>query len=238
MVARQRCRLLGPGPDIGFVSVPVHNCRTVRRGERMRFLSEHIAAFGASPLAALTEETPWALTTNSALAVRRLLGEVGEGYRVSGEVAVHRTATVEAGALVKGPAIIGAKCFISAGSLIRSGCWLDENCIIGPGCELKSSFLFAEVKLAHFNFVGDSVVGARVNLEAGSIIANFRNEFVDPKILILHAGEIVVTGVDKFGALIGDDCKFGANSVVAPGAILKRGTIVGRLALIDQRPKE
>ena len=203
----------------------------------MRFLAEHIAAFADSPLAALTEKTPWALTTNSALAVRRLLSEIGEGYRVSGDVAVHRTATVEAGALVKAPAIIGPRCFIAASSLIRGGCWLEENCIIGPGCELKSSFLFTGSKLAHLNFVGDSVVGARVNLEAGSIIANFRNEFVNPKILILHAGEIVETGVDKFGALIGDDCKFGANSVVAPGAIFERGTVVARLALVDQRPK-
>ena len=202
----------------------------------MLFLAEHIAAFADSPLAALAEKTPWALTTNSALAVRRLSSEIGEEYRVSGAVAIHRTATVEAGALVKAPAIIGPRCFISAGSLIRGGCWLEEDCIIGPGCELKSSFLFAGSKLAHFNFVGDSVVGSRVNFEAGSIIANFRNEFTDPKISILHAGEIVETGVEKFGALIGDDCKFGANAVVAPGAIFGRGTIVARLSLIDQRP--
>ena len=203
----------------------------------MQFLVEHIAAFADSPLAALTEKTPWALTTNSALAVRRLLSEISEEYHVSGDVAVHRTTTVEAGALVKEPAIIGPRCFIAAGSLIRGGCWLDENCIIGPGCELKSSFLFAGTKLAHFNFVGDSVVGARVNLEAGSIVANFRNEFADPKIRILYAGEIIETGVDKFGALIGDDCKFGANAVVAPGAIFERGTIVARLTLVDQRPR-
>ena len=64
----------------------------------------------------------------------------------------------------------------------------EENCIIGPGCELKSSFLFTGSKLAHFNFVGDSVVGARVNLEAGSIIANFQNEFLDPKIQFCMQG--------------------------------------------------
>jgi UDP-N-acetylglucosamine diphosphorylase / glucose-1-phosphate thymidylyltransferase / UDP-N-acetylgalactosamine diphosphorylase / glucosamine-1-phosphate N-acetyltransferase / galactosamine-1-phosphate N-acetyltransferase len=203
----------------------------------MLFLAEHIAAFADSRLAALAEKTPWALTTNSALAVRRLLSKISEEYRVSGDVAIHRTATVEAAALVKAPAIIGPRCFIGAGSLIRGGCWLEENCIIGPGCELKSSFLFAGSKLAHFNFVGDSVVGSRVNLEAGSIIANFRNEFADPRISILHAGEIVETGVEKFGALIGDDCKLGANAVVAPGAILERGTIVARLTLVDQRPR-
>jgi NDP-sugar pyrophosphorylase family protein len=203
----------------------------------MQFLTEHIAAFSNSPLAALTEETPWALTTNSVLAVRRLLDGISEEFCISDDVAIHHTATVEAGALVKGPAVIGPRCFIAAGSLIRGGCWLEENCIIGPGSELKSSFLFAGSKLAHFNFVGDSVVGARVNLEAGSIVANFRNEFSDPRIRILHAGEIVDTGVDKFGALIGDDCKFGANAVVAPGAILERGTIVARLTLVDQRPR-
>jgi NDP-sugar pyrophosphorylase family protein len=203
----------------------------------MQFLTEHIAAFSNSPLAALTEKTPWALTTNSVLAVRRLLSGISEEFCISDDVAIHHTATVEAGALVKGPAVIGPRCFIAAGSLIRGGCWLEENCIIGPGSELKSSFLFAGSKLAHFNFVGDSVVGARVNLEAGSIVANFRNEFADPKIRILHAGEIVDTGVDKFGALIGDDCKFGANAVVAPGAIFERGTIVPRLTLVDQRPR-
>lgn len=203
----------------------------------MQFLTEHIAAFSNSPLAALTEKTPWALTTNSVLAVRRLLNGIGEEFCISDDVAIHHTATVEAGALVKGPAVIGPRCFIAAGSLIRGGCWLEENCIIGPGSELKSSFLFAGSKLAHFNFVGDSVVGARVNLEAGSIVANFRNELADPKIRILHAGEIVDTGVDKFGALIGDDCKFGANAVVAPGAIFERGTIVARLTLVDQRPR-
>ncbi|WFU79805.1 LpxA family transferase [Bradyrhizobium sp. CIAT3101] len=202
----------------------------------MQRLTEHIAAFSNSPLAALTEKTPWALTTNSVSAVRRLLNGISEEFCVSDDVAIHRTTTVEAGALVKGPAIIGPRCFIAAGSLIRGGCWLEENCIIGPGSELKSSFLFAGSKLAHFNFVGDSVVGARVNLEAGSIVANFRNELADPRIRILHAGEIVDTGVDKFGALIGDDCKLGANAVVAPGAIFERGTIIARLTSVDQRP--
>jgi hypothetical protein len=68
------------------------------------------------------------------------------------------------------------------------------------------------------------------------MIANFRNEFADPRISILHAGEIVDTGVEKFGALIGYDCKFGANAVVARGAIFERQTMVARLTLVDQRP--
>jgi NDP-sugar pyrophosphorylase family protein len=200
--------------------------------------AEYITAFTDSPLAALSEKTPWELTTNSTSAVRRLFDEISHEYRVSDDVAIHRTATVEDGALIKAPAIIGPRCFIAAGSLIRGGCWLEESCIIGQGCELKSSFLFAGSKLAHFNFVGNSVLGTRVNLEAGSIIANFRNECTDPRISIFHAGQIVETGVEKFGALVGDDCKFGANAVIAPGAIFERGTIVARLTLVDQRPGE
>jgi bifunctional N-acetylglucosamine-1-phosphate-uridyltransferase/glucosamine-1-phosphate-acetyltransferase GlmU-like protein len=59
---------------------------------------------------------------------------------------------------------------------LRAGVWLGEGCVVGPGAELTSSFLFAGSKLAHFNFVGDSILGNDVNLEAGSIVANHRNE--------------------------------------------------------------
>ena len=99
---------------------------------------------------------------------------------------------------------------------------------------MKSSFLFSGTKLAHFNFVGDSILGHDVNLEAGSIIANYRNELDGAAISFDFHGELVETGVNKFGALLGDRTKIGANSVVAPGAILPAGTIVKRLSLIDQ----
>ncbi|WP_243457344.1 hypothetical protein [Parasphingorhabdus cellanae] len=106
--------------------------------------------------------------------------------------------------------------------------------IIGPGCELKSSFLFEHAKLAHLSFVGDTVMGRAVNIEAGAMIANFRNEMIDPKIVIKHEGKTIDTGRTKFGALVGDDCRIGANAVIAPGALLERNTIVERLSLVDQ----
>lgn len=96
--------------------------------------------------------------------------------------------------------------------------------------------MFAGSKLAHFNFVGDSIFGSEVNLEAGSVVANYRNEFAGATIKIAHAEVILETGVSKFGALIGDGCKVGANAVIAPGAILKPKTIVKRLSLVDQYP--
>jgi UDP-N-acetylglucosamine diphosphorylase / glucose-1-phosphate thymidylyltransferase / UDP-N-acetylgalactosamine diphosphorylase / glucosamine-1-phosphate N-acetyltransferase / galactosamine-1-phosphate N-acetyltransferase len=202
----------------------------------MIFAHDYIARFPKSPLAQLGKLAPWELTSGSIGAVDRLLSEIEGEYDVAGNVATHRTAVVEEQALIKGPAIIGPHCFIAATSLIRGGCWLDENCIIGPGCELKSSFMFAGSKLAHFNFVGDSIFGSEVNLAAGSVVANYRNEFAGATIKIAHAEVILETGVSKFGALIGDGCKVGANAVIAPGAILKPKTIVKRLSLVDQYP--
>ena len=113
---------------------------------------------------------------------------------------------------------------------MRGGCWLDARCIIGPAAELKTSFVFAGSKLAHLNFVGDSVLGADVNIEAGAMIANYRNERANKRIRI---GEID-TSVEKFGALLGDYCRIGANAVIAPGALLPAGSIVSRLSLVDQ----
>jgi NDP-sugar pyrophosphorylase family protein len=200
----------------------------------MRVFDEHIASFHTSALGEFSDSPPWELTLNSTKVVGQLLNRLGDGYDVSRNIAVHLTSTIEEGAIIKGPAIIGPKCFIAAAAYVRGGCWLEANCIIGPGAELKSSFVFRGSKLAHFNFVGDSVLGCEVNLEAGSIIANYRNERDDPFISFIHMGKRIETGAKKFGALVGDRTKIGANAVVAPGAILAPGTVVKRLSLIDQ----
>lgn len=197
-------------------------------------IDEYIAGFGSSALGEFAESMPWELTLGAVGIVERLLGGLRDGYAIADGVAVHCTSTIEGGAVVKGPAIVGPGCFIAAGAYVRGGCWLEANCILGPGAELKSSFVFTGSKLAHFNFVGDSLLGSGVNLEAGSIIANYRNELVRPMISFFHKGTRLETGVEKFGALVGDRTRIGANAVVAPGAILAPATVVKRLSLIDQ----
>lgn len=194
-------------------------------------IAGHIGRWATSPLAALGD-APWIITQRIEAHVAALIPALDGPYVIEGDVARHATATVESGALVKGPAIIGPGCFIAAGALLRGGTWLDADCIVGPGAELKSSILMRGTKLAHFNFVGDSIVGEDVNLEAGSIVANYRNEMADKTIRI----GAIDTGVDKFGALIGDHARIGCNAVIAPGAIIARGHIVRRLELIDQHP--
>ena len=198
-------------------------------------LASYIAIFDRSPLAHWSDASPWEITCRSEEIVRQLLAELpAEEYVIADEVAVHRSATVETGAVLKGPLILGAACFVATGAYLRGGSWVAENCIFGPGAELKSSFVFAGTKLAHFNFVGDSVLGERVNPEAGSIICNYRNERTAKEVMVRLESGLHPTGVTKFGAVIGDDSRIGANAVVAPGALCKPGTVVRRTELCDQ----
>lgn len=202
----------------------------------MPLIVDQIGQFSASPLGQFHDLKPWELTAGSARIVEQLLGQLGDEYSVTAGIAIHASAIVDPAAAIKGPAIVGPGCFVGAGALLRGGCWLEADCILGPGTELKSSFVFRGSRLAHFNFVGDSLLGSDVNLEAGSVIANHRNEQPDSAISFLYQDRRIDTGVGKFGAVVGDRVKIGANAVIAPGAILPPGTIVGRLSLVDQAP--
>jgi NDP-sugar pyrophosphorylase family protein len=197
-------------------------------------LADYIGAIGSSPLALFSDVEPWELTARAENIVAGLLTSVGAEFSLTDGVAVHATATVERGAVLKAPAMIGAHCFVAAGAYVRGGCWVDAHCTLGPGTELKSSFLFAGTKLAHFNFVGDSILGSGVNLEAGAIVANYRNEDRGRTIAIFLGECRLETGVRKFGAVIGDGARIGANAVIAPGAVLPPGAVVPRLGLVDQ----
>ena len=198
-------------------------------------LAAHITSIATSPLQPWIEQPPWSLTSEAPAIVAKLLAALdpADFTRHDGS-AIHRSATVEPGAVIKAPAIIGPDCFVAAGGYLRGGTWLDRGVIIGPGGELKSSFLFARTKLAHFNFVGDSILGEEVNLEAGSIIANYRNERADKQIRVRIDGRLTDTGIDKFGALVGDSARIGANAVLAPGTVISPGQVIPRLALVDQ----
>jgi bifunctional N-acetylglucosamine-1-phosphate-uridyltransferase/glucosamine-1-phosphate-acetyltransferase GlmU-like protein len=199
-----------------------------------RPLEHFIAAFQASALQQWASAFPWELTSQSEGVVRQLLRSItATEYVVANEVAVHASSTIEPGAVLKGPLILGPHCFVASGAYLRGGNWVAERCTFGPGAELKSSFVFSGTKLAHFNFVGDSVLGSSVNLEAGSIICNYRNERVDNEVRVRVGAVLHRTGCSKFGALVGDRCRIGANAVLAPGAILPAGLVVRRASLRD-----
>lgn len=177
---------------------------------------------------------PWALLSSLAENLRHVIDTLGDEYTVTDGVAVHRTACIDSSASTKAPVIIGPGCFVGPHTLLRGGVWLTDGVRVGPGAEIARSVIGKHTALAHFNFVGDSIIGNNVNMEAGAVIANHYNERADKMIDVLLDGRRVHTGVSKFGALVGDGCKIGANAVLTPGTILLPATVVARLELVNQ----
>lgn len=197
-----------------------------------------ISDYTSSKIFQAESALPWVVCRRADEIVRSWIEKLSDHFSFKDGVAIHDTATVEPGAVLKAPCIIGAGCFVAAGAYLRGGVWLEKNVIIGPSSEIKSSFLCAGSKAAHFNFIGDSVIGENVNIEAGAIVANFRNEWKVKEIICFDGAQYWHTGQDKFGSLIGDGTRIGANAVLAPGTVLKNGSVVKRLASIDQIPFE
>lgn len=178
---------------------------------------------------------PWEACSKAAEIVEAQFAGLSASYGMLDRgIAVHHSAIIEQGAILKAPCMIGENCFVGAFAYLRGGVWLDSNVTVGPSTEVKSSFVFGGSSLAHLNFVGNSVIGRNVNIEAGAVLANYRNERDAKEIICFDGRQYVRTGHDKFGALVGDGCRIGANAVLAPGTILARGATVERLALIDQ----
>lgn len=182
----------------------------------------------------LLDESPWHAISNVQHVISECIQLLGSEYVIKTDTAIHKDAKIEEGVILKGPVIISAGCFIGAHAYLRGGVYIGEKTVVGPGCEVKSSLIMSGSALAHFNFVGDSILGSDVNLEAGSIIANHFNERTDKRIRVMVNGILTDTGVEKFGSLVGDHCRIGANAVLSPGTILAPASIVRRLELVDQ----
>ena len=178
--------------------------------------------------------SPWEAVNDIENIIIDTIEQLDSTYVVTAGVAIHNTASVADTAVIHAPAIIGPGASVGQHTLLRGGVYVGGNAHIGQGAEVKHSLIGSSSALAHFNYVGDSILGSRINLEAGSIIANHYNEQIGKTIEVIWQDEIMDTGVVKFGALIGDDSKMGANSVTTPGTILATRSIVKRLELIDQ----
>ncbi|MEI7802351.1 MAG: DapH/DapD/GlmU-related protein [Bacteroidota bacterium] len=177
---------------------------------------------------------PWEITKNISAILEKKIAELIADYKIENGIAIHKSATIEQGAILKSPIIISENCFVGANAYLRSGVYLAESVTVGPGCEIKSSIIFAKTTIAHFNFIGDSIIGNHVNFEAGAHTANHYNERTDKQISVFFNGKIIETDTEKFGALVGDHSKIGANAVLSPGTILPKNSIVKRLELVEQ----
>jgi len=143
---------------------------------------------------------------------------------ISGAVFIGQGTVIEQGAMIKGPAWIGENCEI------RNGCYIRENVIIGSGCvlgnssEFKNSIVFDLAQIPHFNYVGDSILGYRSHLGAGAVLSNVKLD--RSEITIDFPTGPIPTGLKKFGAIIGDYAEIGCNSVLNPGSIIGRRSVL------------
>ena len=177
---------------------------------------------------------PWEMIDTLEDILLEIIKTLDTNYTIENNVAIHKTATIEQGVIFKGTIIISEKCLVGANAYLRGPIFMSNSVKIGPGSEIKQSVLFDNAAIAHFNYIGNSIIGANINFEAGSICANHYNERHDKRIFIKHNNQIIDTKTEKFGSLVGDNSKVGANAVLSPGTILEKNSIGKRLELIEQ----
>ncbi len=151
-------------------------------------------------------------------------GDVSLGAHIGDAVFIGDGTVVEPGATIKGPAWIGRGCQIRAGCYIRENVIVGDGVVLGNSCEFKNCILFDGCEVPHFNYVGDSILGYKAHLGAGVILSNVR---LDRGSVLVRAGDSVLdTGLRKFGAVIGDHAEVGCNSVINPGSLIGRNSVI------------
>ncbi|MGE5549964.1 MAG: hypothetical protein ACM3ZC_05460 [Bacteroidota bacterium] len=145
-------------------------------------------------------------------------GEIMPGAWVGPDVSIGRGTIVEPGAYVQGPTVIGPDCHIRHGAYIRGQCLIGAGCIVGHATELKKVIMLPGASVPHLAYVGDSILGRRVNLGAGVKTANVKNDHSEVSVVV--GGERIATGLRKFGAIIGDRTQIGCNCVSTPGTMI------------------
>ncbi|MDZ4287024.1 MAG: UDP-N-acetylglucosamine diphosphorylase [Prosthecobacter sp.] len=150
--------------------------------------------------------------------------QVPPGAFVGDSVFIDEGTTIEPGAMIKGPAWIGKNCMIRAGCYIRENVIVGNGCVLGNSCEFKNCVIFDSCEVPHYNYVGDSVLGHKAHLGAGVVLSNVRLD--RGEVTIDDGKKSVPTGLRKFGAIIGDYGEIGCNSVLNPGSIIGRRSVV------------
>jgi len=177
---------------------------------------------------------PWEIIDNLEDILLQRIKVLDKNYKIENNIAIHKTAIIEQGVIFKGTIIISENCFVGANAYLRGPIFLSKFVKVGPNSEIKQSIIFDNSAIAHFNYVGNSIIGQNINFEAGSICANHYNERQDKNIFVTQNGNVIDTKTEKFGSLVGDNSKIGANAVLSPGTILEKCSIVKRLELIEQ----
>ena len=148
----------------------------------------------------------------------------GDYEERSPQVWVHRTAKVAPSAYLGTPCIIGAGTEIRHCAFIRGNALVGEGCVVGNSVELKNVILFDNVQVPHFNYVGDSILGYKSHMGAGSVTSNVKSD--QSPVVVKNGDEHIPTGLMIFGAMLGDHVEVGCNSVLNPGTVIGRNSNV------------
>ena len=161
---------------------------------------------------------PWEALKDIKNMILDLGKSLGEEYtQVSEGVWVHESAKVAPTAYLGAPCIIGANTEVRHCAFIRGSALVGENCVVGNSVELKNVILFDNVQTPHYNYVGDSVLGYKSHMGAGSITSNVKS---DKTLVVIHGETPMQTGQKKVGAMLGDFVEVGCNSVLNPGTVI------------------
>ena len=155
-----------------------------------------------------------------------------EYERVGEDIWIARSAFVAPTAFIKGPAIIGKDAEIRHCAFIRGNAIVGEGAVVGNSTELKNVILFNKVQVPHYNYVGDSILGYKAHMGAGSITSNVKSD--KTPVTVKTPGGPLETGFKKFGAMLGDEVEVGCGSVLNPGTVVGRSTNIYPLSMVRE----
>lgn len=177
-------------------------------------------------------EYPWEVLPK----IKDFIIDIGESLdlkdydKVGDNVWIAKSAKVAPTAFINGPVIIGKNAEIRHCAFIRGNAIVGENAVVGNSTELKNVILFNNVQVPHYNYVGDSILGYKAHMGAGSITSNVKS---DKKLVVVKNGaEKIETGLKKFGAMIGDNVEVGCGSILNPGSVIGRNSNIYPLSSV------
>ena len=164
---------------------------------------------------------PWKALKGIKTLIETIGPDLGDDYtEISPAVWVHKTACIAPSAFLGAPCIIGAGTEVRHCAFIRGSALVGSNCVVGNSVELKNVILFDNVQVPHYNYVGDSILGYKAHMGAGSVTSNVKSD--KTLVVVKNGAETMETGLKKFGAMLGDCVEVGCNSVLNPGTVVGR----------------
>ena len=155
-----------------------------------------------------------------------------DDFNIDGDVYIHKSVKVYETANIFGPCIIDEGTEVRPGAFIRGNAIVGKNCVVGNSTELKNVILFDNVQVPHYNYVGDSILGYKSHMGAGSITSNVKSDKTLVVVKDKTTGEEIETGLKKFGAMLGDFVEVGCNSVLNPGTVIGSHSNVYPLSMV------